>query len=494
MLYSFIPTAIIAVLLYIRTLVFIQNNSYRFPFRNKKFLLDTTLNILPSALFFTVYISDTAELVVIISLDVFLIIKSIFRLLTARIKPRFTPRAVRLTIATTTAFLSTIIPVSLCTRSSVIAFFTVPIFYAILLIVLPIIGFFENANNKRGLKTARRILDSVPIKIAVTGSAGKTTVKNILNAMLSKKFSVIASTGNYNTPIGISKSLECYNSEEVFIAEFGARKRGDIAELIDMVKPTIGVLTTINPQHSESFGTIDDVYNEKSLLIKAATSLSVVNADNVYIATHLDDLCPDVSVGRDISAEIISIDLDGTRFILKDGLKTLPMESVLLGRAAVTDIMLAYAVASRLGVEDADIIDAVRSLDYIPHRMEKLTTPTGVTIIDDGYNCNSEGADFAIELFAKLNGRKIVCAQGIVEQGKNTEKVNTELGKKFSRVFDVIVTTGCNSKYIVKGARDAGYRVEIYSVRNMKEVEQVFSLILRSGDTVYLNNDVPDYM
>lgn len=491
--YSFIATVFVAVLLYPTTLVFIQNNGYRIPFKNKKFLLDAAIDVFPSALFFTAFISYTASLVAIISLDVLLAVKAVYTTATARIKPRFTPRAVRLSVVVTTVFLGTIISLGVCMHSLVVPFFTVPVFYSILFSCLPILGAIENLNNKKGLKRARLILDSVPLKIGITGSAGKTTVKNILTAMLSKKYTVMASLGNYNTPIGISKSLEDYNGEEIFIAEIGARKKGDVKELLDLIHPSIGVLTTINPQHSESFGTIDDVYNEKSLLIKNSPRLSVVNADNEYISDHLDDLMPDVAVGRDISAEIISSDLDGTRFILRDGPKSIYMETVLLGRAAVTDVMLAYAVASRLGVEDDDIVSAVRDLSYVPHRMEKISSH-GVTIIDDGYNSNIEGADFAIQFFSRIDGRKVVCAQGIVEQGKNAAKVNKELGEKFSRVFDVIVTTGCNSKYIVKGANEAGYRGEIYSVRNMKEVRRVFSLILSPGDIVYLNNDVPDFM
>ncbi len=494
MKYNYISLVIATIFLYPRILVFIQNSGYTPPYKNKKFIFNSFLDICPSLLFGTAYLSDVAASITLFTVSVIFVIKGVLGVTRARIKPKFTPRSVRLTVVVVTTFFATISLIAIFSDSTIIPFFTVPIFYSILFIVLPIVGFLENFNNKKGLEKARRILESVPLKIGITGSAGKTTVKNALAAMLSKKFSVLSSTGNYNTPIGISKSLESYNGEEIFIAEMGARKKGDVSELVDLVRPSVGILTTVNPQHAESFGTVDDVYREKSLLIKAATSFSVVNADNDYIRSNLSDLNPTVAVGIDVYAESVTTSLEGTRFILKDGSKSLEVETVLLGRAAVTDIMLAYAVASRLGVSDEDIVDAVKEMDYIPHRMQKSTTRGGVTIIDDGYNSNTEGTAFALEFFSKTEGRKIVCAQGIVEQGKETKKVNTELGKNFAKVFDVIVTTGPNSKYIEKGVRECGFRGEVYSARDMKEVQKIFSLVLRPGDIVYLNNDVPDFL
>ena len=148
----------------------------------------------------------------------------------------------------------------------------------------------ENSISKGYLRKCKKTLKKYPdlIKIGVTGSSGKTSVKNILHAMLSKKYNTVSTPKSYNTPLGVTKCVlsEVNSKTEIFIAEMGARKKGDIWELCKLVEPDIGIITAIVPQHMETFKTLDNLIKTKFEMHKYLTESGgkcVLNGDNGYI-------------------------------------------------------------------------------------------------------------------------------------------------------------------------------------------------------------------
>ena len=252
--------------------------------------------------------------------------------------------------------------------------------------------------------------------IAITGSNGKTSVKNILEKMLSKKYKVCVTPKSYNTPLGISKFINDGLVEdcEFLILEYGARKKGDIKELCRLFGADFGIITTVAPQHLETFKTIENVYKEKNELSEFLSSgTCVFNLDNLYtyrmyqekqikkIGISIFDKC-------DICASNIKIEDFKTKFKLCILDKTYNVETCLLGRHNVTNILLATALAKELNIEDDDIVNAIKNLEFVPHRLELIKA--NIYILDDSYNCSLTSARESIrvlnEIFINLKNKE----------------------------------------------------------------------------------------
>lgn len=234
------------------------------------------------------------------------------------------------------------------------------------MIFASVINVFERLNNRRfELRTAKRLKKRPDlIKIAVTGSYGKTSVKNYIATILSQKYNVLATPESYNTPMGISKTVNTLDpTHEVFIAEFGARRKGDIKRLMQIVKPQIAVLTGINEQHLQTFKSIDNIKKEKCRILEVGDGTCVINGKlksvtepklvsqnpiPEVIYAGFDDEC-------DVKAVNISVGKNGSDFEVVVGDESFAAHTNLLGIHNVENVLLAIGVALKLGVEIAYI-------------------------------------------------------------------------------------------------------------------------------------------
>lgn len=360
---------------------------------------------------------------------------------------------------------------------------------------------FEKRNNKKYIEKAKTALNKPQlIKIGITGSYGKTSVKEILKVILSKRYKTIVTPGNYNTPLGIARTVgEIDEKTEVFIAEMGARRKGDIAELIEIVKPDIGILTGIAEQHSESFGSLENILAEKRVLIDNCR-LGIINAENDIIRERLsgDGL---ITVGFDqglseYACRIYNCNCDkrGGSFTLEFAGRTLLLKTQLLGRHNILNIAIAAAAAISLDVKTEDIIAAVEELEPLPHRQEKTVTEKGITIIDDSYNINPEGVRAALDTLGMFGGRKIVAVSGFVELGERENEYNYSLGEWISETADIMVIIGEKyKKTIISGALKNRARCSIITVKNMGECKELYADILKKGDILLILADLPPY-
>ncbi|MBR1677511.1 MAG: UDP-N-acetylmuramoyl-tripeptide--D-alanyl-D-alanine ligase [Clostridia bacterium] len=336
------------------------------------------------------------------------------------------------------------------------------------------------------------------IKIGITGSCGKTSVKNILAAMLSVDYKVYATPKSYNTPLGICKSVSKMNDDtEVFIAEMGARNKGDIKELTNIVKPEIGVITGVTEQHLETFGSLENIKDTKFELIDglcengyAVFSADTIGSTELYERAKVNKCLVGIN-GLNVKAENIVISSCQTSFdlILKD--VRFPVVTKLLGRHSVTDICLASAVALYLGVKPHRIADCVFTLKPTEHRAEVFVTESGVTVIDDGYNANILGIESDAEILKTFNGKKFAVVSGIVEGGKREEELNKNVGKILSECVDVIIAVGKNADAVLSGTVDIK-GLEKHYAKNLCEAENILKNMIKSGNMVIFINDLPD--
>ncbi|MEG1015685.1 MAG: UDP-N-acetylmuramoyl-tripeptide--D-alanyl-D-alanine ligase [Bacilli bacterium] len=308
--------------------------------------------------------------------------------------------------------------------------------------------------NKGFENKARRKIEDMKdlIIIGITGSYGKTSTKNYLYQMLSTKYNTLKTPGNINTKMGIVKHINenLKATDEVYICEMGADHTGDIKESCELVHPTYGIITTIGPQHLETFKTIDNIINTKFELadeIKVNNKGKIaLNFDNEYIRNKKYD-GPFISYSlenkkADIYAYDIKVDENGMSFKVKDSNgKEITFETKILGRHNIQNIVAALSISQSLGIELEKLKSVVRNLENVTHRLE-LKKVGNKVIIDDAYNSNPVGAKNALEVLSSFNGIKILVTPGMVELGEKEEELNKEFGKNATRVCDYIILVG----------------------------------------------------
>ena len=341
------------------------------------------------------------------------------------------------------------------------------------------------------------------IKIGITGSFAKTTVKEILKVILSQKYRVLATPASYNTPMGIALTAKKLDStHDVFIAEMGARYSGDIKELANIVKPTYAVITGINSQHLETFGSIENIENTKYELIKALPKggkafFSSDNEGAMRLAERFNGtkFSAGLSEGGYIVASDIVVEKSGTSFSLNFADRhSVKCKTVLLGKHSISNICLAAAVAYEMGMTAEEISLGINRITSVGHRLELLPNNKDVVIIDDSYNSNVNGVDAAMEVLDMFEGRKIVLTPGLVELGKEENIANFQTGKILAKHADIVIITGKqNAEMIINGLIEGGMaKDKIIFAKSLKKGNEELNAIIQKGDVILFENDLPD--
>lgn len=349
---------------------------------------------------------------------------------------------------------------------------------------------YEVPHNKKFIRLAKRKLASSDIKVvAITGSYGKTTTKNILFSLLSQKYRVLTTPRSHNTPIGIALAVNGAKLEDydIFIAEMGARHIGDIAELCEICPPDISLITGICGQHLQTFSSFKNIVAAKAEILTATKERAFI-ADDAY-ELFSDYSCPSVRCGcvKDIEA-----DESGTEFTLTLGGESGRVKTRLLGRHSARNIALAAECAFALGMTFGEIAEAVKKLEFTEHRLQ-LIESGGVNILDDGYNSNVKGARAALEVLRYFKGRKIVVTPGLVELGVLEEDENNALGRELVGLDLVILVGDTLVGYVEKGYRQAGGDAQKITVKpTLSAAQEELKKYLQKGDTVLFLNDLPD--
>lgn len=346
---------------------------------------------------------------------------------------------------------------------------------------------YEVPRSRHFIKKAKKTLGaSGCVKVGITGSFAKTSVKHIAAEILSNKFRVKATPASFNTPIGIAKTvngegLDC----DIFLAEMGARHVGDIRELCDMVCPSFAVVTGVCAQHLETFGSLDNIIKEKGELARAAKIVVLGETAGMMREDALKE-------GRDFAAENVELFSDKTSFNLRIGENSAAVETKLLGRHAAEDLALAAALCHALGMTFEEIVSAIPAVTPVPHRLERLES-RGLVILDDSYNSNTEGAKNAVEVLKLCGGKRVVVTPGLVELGEMEEEENAALGRELVGLDHVILVGETRVLAVRNGYKDGGGdEKNLKIVPTLAAAEVLLGELLQAGDSVLFLNDLPD--
>ena len=356
---------------------------------------------------------------------------------------------------------------------------------------------------------AKRILRSMPhLKIiGITGSFGKTSTKHFLYRVLSEKYNVLMTPGNFNTTLGVVRTVREHLKphHEVFIVEMGAKQRGDIKEICDLVEPQMGIITSVGEMHLETFGSVEMVARTKFELIEALPEggFGVVNIDSQAAYEHLKGLDRRVATysvdndAADYRATDICYASSETSFAVRCGDRVDEGYAThILGRGNILNITAALAVAEHMGVSLEARRRAVRQIEQVEHRLSMRRTG-GITILDDAYNSNPTGARMALEVLSQFatEGCRYVVTPGFVEMGAKQYENNRAFGRDIamSQADAVYVVNEVNRKAIVEGLAEGGYPEErVHPVASFTEAMAELQPRLKAGDVVLYENDLPD--
>ncbi len=362
----------------------------------------------------------------------------------------------------------------------------------------------ETRINNQFLDDAKRRLEAMPglIRIGITGSYGKTSTKFLLRDILSVKYRVLAPPSSFNTPMGVTRVIreQLMPSHQVFIAEMGARHVGDIAELVDLVHPTVGLLTSVGPQHLDTFGTVERVRDTKYELIEGLPENgTAIFARDGALCEQLYERCAleaKYRPGDLLAASDEETGPWGTRFTITE-VKTGESRrgsTRLLGEHAIANLMLCCTAAYTLGMTLGEIAEGVSRCQPVEHRLQLISGGGGVTIIDDAFNANPVGARAALRVLERFPGRRIIVTPGMVELGGEEESFNASFGEQMAKSVDIAILVGRkHTAPIAEGLRREGFPEEnIHVVSSLDESTQVLHAMMKTGDVVLYENDLPD--
>lgn len=344
----------------------------------------------------------------------------------------------------------------------------------------------------RGAK--KKLSENKNLKVIfVTGSFGKTTTKRYLYELLKDDYKTVATPKSFNTPIGLCLSIKAINEDtQIFIAEAGARRAGDIKTLCKIVRPDISVVTGIAPQHIETFGAVENIIAEKEEAVKnlKVGGFAVISGETTGGRIICDRATADkILVGSGETADVkfrnVKFSAYGSSFDIMCGEKTLEITAPFVGIHNVVDFTLAAAVAIKLGVRAEKIENVAKTLTPPEHRFSVSVSGNGVTIIDDGYNANIEGIKSGAESLKYFGGKKFAVFSGIVEGGTKSYELNSEAGRVLSENCDRLIAVGRLADEILSCAK--GERTE-----DLDGAKEILKKEVRRGDTVAFFSDLPD--
>lgn len=360
----------------------------------------------------------------------------------------------------------------------------------------------ERGINRGYINDAKRILGGMPnlTVVGVTGSYGKTSVKNYLAALLGAKYMTLATPESYNTTLGAVRTIREYlkPTHEVFICEMGARQVGDIREICELVHPQHGIITAVGEQHLETFGSRENIRKTKYELADALPSDGklFVNGDSDGIAAEPPKhghMTYGLDGGRNFIGEVLSVSRKGTEFrVTTPSGESATFTTPLIGAHNVQNLVGAIACAHELGVPLEDMRRPLMRMKPVEHRMQ-LIERGSVTIIDDAYNSNPAGAHAALETLGLFDIKRVLVTPGMVELGAREAELNREFGADAAAHCDAVALVGeAQTKPIYEGLVGAGFDRENIFVADTLGDAMKWVYSLGGEKVILLENDLPD--
>ena len=315
--------------------------------------------------------------------------------------------------------------------------------------------------------------------VAITGSAGKTSTKDMIASVLEEKYKILKTPGNLNGQIGLPLNILAYKDEPVWVLEMGMNDFGQLKELSSIASPDVAVITNIGTAHIGILGSRENILKAKLEILEGMNDkgVLVLNGDNDLLKTVKTDL-KQVTFGLESGNDIVATDIKmvGEKTICK--IENNEIEIPVMGEVFVYNALAAYAVGKLFSLTPEEIKNGIASFQMSNNRMNTIKT-TKFTIINDTYNANPDSVKSAIKTLGTFKNRKVAILGDMLELGENEIKYHQEIGEFCSEKIDVLITIGVLSKNMFDK-----FTKEKYYFKTNEEAETKLKDILKQDDVI----------
>ena len=328
--------------------------------------------------------------------------------------------------------------------------------------------------------------------IAITGSVGKTSTKDMVYSVVNTKYKTLRTIGNNNNHIGLPLTILKYTDEDVMILEMGMNNFKEISLLTNIAKPNIAIITNVGTAHIGNLGSRENILKAKLEIIEGLKENGklIINNDNdmlhgYYLENKNDNI---VTVGIDNDSKYLAKNIE---YMENSAIFTIDNNEINVNVPSsvfVYNSLVAYAVGKELGIEDNLIKEGIENFTLTKNRLDIKTNKNGVIIIDDTYNASFDSVKASLEIIKnRKEKRKIAVLGDILELGDYSENIHRSIANEvISSNVDILVTVGNDIKYLIEELTDKEYEKEIYHFDKFDETYELLDNLLISGDVVLL--------
>ena len=338
----------------------------------------------------------------------------------------------------------------------------------------------------------KRSLYNIPV-IAVTGSVGKTSTKDIIASVVSQKYKTLKTEGNNNNNIGLPLTILKLKDHEALVVEMGMNHFGEISLLTDIAKPTLAVITNIGTSHIGNLGSRENILKAKLEILEGMKIPKIIiNNDNDLLHNWYNENSEKLEIhtfgienNSEVMGQNIKMKEESSEFTAVTDSKETYIKVPVGGEHFVYNALCAMTVGKVLNISVDKIKYGIESFELTKKRMDIKKLENGAIIINDAYNASFESMKVSLEFLANHTGeRKIAVLGDMFELGEYSEELHRKVGKEVVKNnIDMLICAGENAKYIIEEAKKSG-KIETYFMHNNEEIVEKLSQELRNGDVV----------
>lgn len=338
----------------------------------------------------------------------------------------------------------------------------------------------------------KRSLYDIPV-IAVTGSVGKTSTKDVIASVVSSKYKTLKTEGNNNNNIGLPLTILKLKDHEAMVVEMGMNHFGEISLLTDIARPTLAVITNIGTSHIGNLGSRENILKAKLEILEGMiVPKMIINNDNDLLHKWYKENKKEIEIHTfgiqnesELTAKDIKLKEESSEFLAKLPSGLVKINVPVGGEHFVYNALCAIEVGHILGIADDNIKEGIENFELTKKRMDIKKLANGAILINDAYNASYESMKASLNFLARHTGkRKIAVLGDMFELGEYTEELHRNVGKEVVKNgIDILICSGENSKYIIEEAKKSK-NLKIYFMNNNEQIVEKLTQELRNGDVV----------
>lgn len=355
-----------------------------------------------------------------------------------------------------------------------------------------IIKVVDTLNALYEIAKYKRSLYDIPV-IAVTGSVGKTSTKDLIASVVSTKYKTLKTEGNNNNNIGLPLTILKLKDHEALVIEMGMNHLGEISLLTNIAKPTLAVITNIGTSHIGNLGSRENILKAKLEILEGmAVPKVIINNDNDLLHKWYEENKENIEIHTfgienesDLNAENIELREDGSTFESVSKTEKIEIKVPVGGNHFVYNALCATEVGNILGISNEKIKQGIAQFELTKKRMDIKKLKNGAILINDSYNASYESMKASLEFLENYAGtRKIAVLGDMFELGKYAIELHRKVGEEVAkRNIDILICAGENSKYIIEEAK-RNPRIQTHYFNNNEQIVEKLSQELKNGDVI----------